>query len=152
MALNTKVQSFDPKDVDLIIAGYEIEEYGSDSMVTVTPNEDRAAYQEGINGGGTVNHSRKLSGTLSVTVPAASKADAFFDQLQQLKKAYPIVLRVPDQNKVILAEAWYQSQPDLAVGSQVDDRTHVLGISNSSFGLIDNAQSAVGQVETLFNG
>lgn len=151
MALSTDVYTFDPKDVVLIVGGLEIEEFGSDTMITVTPNNDRSSIQEGINGSITVNASRMLAGTLEVTVPASSNADQFFDQLQLLKRAYPIVLSIPAQNKQLIASAWYQAQPPLAVGTQVDDRTHVLGINNSSLSLIDNLNSAIGAVETVFS-
>ena len=150
MALNTEVYTFDPTDVELIIGGLPVEQFGSDSMITLTPNEDRAAIQAGINGGTTVNYSRMLQGTISVTVPASSVADQLFDQLSSTRLVVPLVLYVPSQNKQLFASAWYEVQPDLAISTQVDDRTHTIGVNNSSLSLIDSANSLIGSVETVF--
>jgi len=152
MALDTQVYTFDPADVELIIGGIPIEHFGSDSMITLTPTNPRAEVQMGINGGTTVNRSRMLQGTIEVTVKAHSVSDQLFDQLGQFTNnaAVPLVLNVPSANKQLYTEAWYQEQAPLAVGSQIDDRTHVIGINNSSLSLIDSANSLIGSVERVF--
>ena len=145
------VKTYDSKDVQLIVGGIPIKSFGSDTMLTVTPNEDRGVWKEGITGeDGCYSVVRKLGGTLSVTVLAESTEDLLFDQLQTLRKPVPLLLRLPAQNKILVSEAWYQAQPDVVVGTEVDDRSHTLGIKNSSFSLLDSADSVLDQFEQLF--
>lgn len=143
--------AFDPADIELVVAGVGFEVFGSDTVVTVTPNEDRNTPQIGVLGDVTTNKNRNLSGTLTVVTKAQTPEDALMDNLSTLEGSpgFPVVLRVASANKILTSDAVYQSQADLAAGVQIDDRSHVLFLANSSFSLIDNANSLIDQLTTI---
>lgn len=148
---NAITEAYDPADIELIVAGVPFEVFGSDSVVTVTRNEDVNTFQVGILGDVTNNRSRNFTGTLTVVTKAQSDEDAFMDNLASAAgiKGFPVVLRIASANKILSSGASYMTQADLVAGGQMDDRGHVLNLANSSFALLDNANSLMGQIETL---
>ena len=99
----------------------------------------------------TNNRSRNFTGTLTVVTKAQSDEDAFMDNLASAAgiKGFPVVLRIASANKILSSGASYMTQADLVAGAQMDDRGHVLNLANASFALLDNANSLMGQIETL---
>jgi hypothetical protein len=148
---NAITQSFDPQDIELIVGGVPFEVFGSESVVTVTRNEDVNTFQVGVLGDVTNNYSRNRTGQLTVVTKAQSLEDNFMDQLASLTgfSGIPVVLRIASANKILTSGASYMSQADLAAGNQVDDRGHILNLANASFAAIDNANSLIDQIETI---
>lgn len=148
---NVVTYTYDPEDIILLIGGYPITSWGSDSAVTLSANNDRVEVQEGILGDITVNKSRKLSGTLTVNVKAQSIEDKMFDELGTVEGLYgmPIALYIGSANKQLITDGWYQGMADLEAGTTMGDRSHVFGVSSSSLSLIDSAESVLSQIEKL---
>lgn len=146
---DTKIYTYDPKQVICLVGGFPIELAGP---LVIARTNDVTTEQVGQTGGQIcVNLNRNKIGTATIPVMAQSLYDTAFDELANYpdKAILPFYLIDISTKKFFETTCWYKTQPDLSYGDQVEYRAHVLTLEDATLSLSGNATSIINQIQSL---
>ena len=92
MANGIEIASYDPKKVSVIINGKEITNFGPDSVISVTRNEDIVTTQVGVKGDVAYNENANESGTITVTLMGTSSSLPYVRSLALKRKEVSLMI------------------------------------------------------------
>ena len=92
MANGIEIASYDPKKVSVIINGKEITGFGTDSVISVTRNEDIVTTQVGVKGDVAYNENANESGTITVTLMGTSSSLPYVRSLALKRKEVSVMI------------------------------------------------------------
>ena len=98
MANGIEIASYDPKKVSVIINGKEITNFGPDSVISVTRNEDIVTTQVGVKGDVAYSENANESGNCAITLMGTSSSLPYLRRLAI--KRTPISLMIRDANDI----------------------------------------------------
>lgn len=81
MANGIEIASYDPKKVSVIINGKEITNFGPDSVISVTRNEDIVTTQVGVKGDVAYSENANESGNCAITLMGTSSSLPYLRRL-----------------------------------------------------------------------
>ncbi len=133
-------------DIDLAIGGLPAKE-GLDKEAKVIISRDNPLTEE-VEGLGSddllVAHLNSKKGTISLTYIYQSPWDLALDHISSVQLPFALGFFHKKANKGLVSTAWVKEQPDLAVGETPDSRTWVIGLANTDFSLLANAEATIG--------
>lgn len=147
---DTKIYSYDPKDLALIIGGKPVIASGE---VVVSRNNDRTTTTVGITGRDKcINRNRDDGGTVTIPVMANSDIDAIFDAWSlEPDTVCPFILYHKSSNKTVVTECWYKQQADVSYGEEIALRGHVLELNDASLSPVSAVINTFDQFEKLLD-
>ena len=94
--MSIEVQSYDPKKVNVIVAGRAITGFASDGVVTLSKNEDSVTPSVGAKGDVAYSENANESGTIALTLMSTSSSLPYLRELEAKRRL--ITVSVQDAN------------------------------------------------------
>lgn len=118
----SEVKQYDPKDCVITVGGVYITGLAED-MVTCSKDNDNFTTKVGAQGDVVINRSHDMLGTIKVKVQGVSAQKSYLLGLAKSGKMFDIwVNNKAIDEKVGGSKAMVKKAPDLAQGTEVDDR------------------------------
>lgn len=86
--MSIEVQSYDPKKVNVIVAGRAITGFASDGVVTLSKNEDSVTPSVGAKGDVAYSENANESGTIALTLMSTSYSLPYLRELEAKRAPY----------------------------------------------------------------
>lgn len=122
------VKTFDPKAVEIILAGISFEGYADGTFVTVARDNDSFSSLVGSDGEGARALSNDKSGTITATLLQTSVTNAALSALANLDEATgdgvgPLLIKDNSGTTLVSAEtAWILKPADIEFGREISNR------------------------------
>ena len=91
-----EVASYDPKKVNVAVAGRIITGFASDGVITITKSEDSVIPSVGAKGDVAYSENANESGTIAITLMSTSSSLAYLRQLEASRQA--VNINITDAN------------------------------------------------------
>ena len=117
MGKGIEIASYDPKKINVIVAGRVITGFASDGVVTLTKNEDSVTPSVGAKGDVAYSENANESGTVALTLMSTSSSLAYLRDLEAKRKAVNVTISdVNDADSFTMSEdnGRVTKMPDLA--------------------------------------
>ena len=126
----SKLATYSPQEVDVIIGSYKIEGFSDSSMVSIAPTTPAFSMKVGIDGEHARTRAYDLSATMTLTLLGTSLSNQVLTDLHKADRNAPngsgvFDVRVVDKagNDVCEAsKAYVMNWPEIEFGSEVTDR------------------------------
>ena len=132
---NSIPRQYDPKEVKLILGGFEPTDVAPDTMYVLNKEEDIVIPSVGVLGEVAIARNRNSLGMLTLSLKNTSpfnKTLAAVIQGSDILGGYffPIILKAPELGLTIATNGWIQTQPDYSAGKEVGQLDWVFGLAN----------------------
>lgn len=137
--LNT-LRTYSPKEVNLIVFGYNITGYSDGTFVEFQRNEDNSSSTVGADGRVGLAYNANKTGTCTVTLQQNSEANAFLSAIQNQQDVGgklirgPLVCTDPSGAQITVGiNAHIMGTPTVGLGKELTDRTWTFMIERLDF-------------------
>lgn len=138
MAFNNYMTTYDPKDVILLVGGYQITGFTEGTGISVNREANLIEKKVGINGKFSLSKNRNDTGTMTVSLQATSEDNGvietwvFAAKQQGAPVVLPILLTDPAGAIIASTVGWIEVQADFSVEEGVSDREWTIGLGDVS--------------------
>jgi hypothetical protein len=136
MGQSRKVGSFDPREVQLVVAGQTVTGYADGTFVTVSRANDTWAGASGADGEYARVRTVDLSGTIVVTLLMTSSSNNDFSTLMLAdektgKAAFPVTMKDTNGDTVVSGSvAWFTKPADVGFSKDVETREWTITVAH----------------------
>lgn len=116
------MDTYDPKEVIVVVGGFTISGFAEDTFVEIERNEDAFALQVGADGKGVRTKSANKSGTFKIRLQPTSPSNTILDTYANADEAngsgaVPVLVKDNRGNDLHVAEqAWVKKKPNRQYG------------------------------------
>ena len=117
MGKDIEIASYDPKKINVIVAGRVITGFSADGVVTLAKSEDSVTPSVGAKGDVAYSENANESGTVTLTLMSTSSSLAYLRDLEARRKAVNVTISdVNDADNFTMSEDNYRitKMPDIA--------------------------------------
>jgi hypothetical protein len=146
----TGFSAFDPKNVRVLLGGYEPSGYATDSMINITLANDIVLPYGGLDGDVSLAVNRNHLGTMTIhlqnTSPSNKVLSTFIAQSYSTGiVAFPVLFSEPSSGSEFMTIGWVQQQPEHAITNQIGTMPWVIGLKDArvSFGTTAASLNAI---------
>lgn len=138
MAFNNYMTTYDPKDVILLVGGYQITGFTEGTGISVNREANLVEKKVGINGKFSLSKNRNDTGTMTISLQATSEDNGvleswvFAAKQQGTPVILPIFLNDPSGAIIASTIGWVEVQADFSVEEGVSDREWTIGLGDAS--------------------
>lgn len=132
----TDFRAFDPKNVRLLLGGYEPTGYAEDSMIVTTLANDIIMPYGGLDGDVSLAINRNHLGTMTITLQNTSPSNTVLSSFvtQAYKTgivAFPVMFSEPTSGLLLTTIGWVQSQPENTLSGEINTMPWVIGLKDA---------------------
>lgn len=135
---NNYIATYDPKEVVLLINGYEVTGYTEGTGIAVTREANLVEKKVGVNGRFSLSKNRNDTGTMTVSLQATSEdngvLEGFVETAKQIGTSVIVPILLLDPNGALISSSigWIETQADFNVEEGVSDREWTIGLGDVS--------------------
>ena len=112
--MSIEVQSYDPKKVNVIVAGRAITGFASDGVVTLSKNEDSVTPSVGAKGDVAYSENANESGTIALTLMSTSSSLPYLRELEAKRRLITVSVQDADSFAMSADNCRILKMPDAA--------------------------------------
>lgn len=138
MSSNTNLRTYDPSEVQIIVAGVTVEGFADGDFMTVEDDEDAFSMQVGTDGEAARSKTNNRGGTMTISTLQTSAANTLLSVLHNLDRNTPggvgigpFLCKDGSGNALHTAEkCWIQKRPSATYGREAQAREWIVRTNN----------------------
>lgn len=153
-AMLTDVRAYDPKNVRLLLGGYEPTGYAEDSMIVTTLANDIIMPYGGLDGDVSLALNRNHLGTMTITLQNTSPSNIILSSFVTQSYstgivAFPVLFNEPTSGLNLATIGWVQSQPENTLSGEINTMAWVIGLKDARILFNKTIAKVLGNIKGL---